>query len=183
MVTRVQEVHTQIHKVGNIVGLLILSALMTVGFYIQLAQSQLPCPLCLLQRVMFMAVGVCMIFNLKQGIKSSHYGLMLLAALLGFAIAARHVLLHILPNDPGFGPPLWGLHVYTWSAIIFAIILIIGCGALLFDQGFQSVTIGRVGQSAIYLFLSLIALNALSSLLECGLGQCPDNPIRYLLLS
>jgi hypothetical protein len=34
----------------------------------------------------------------------------------------------------------------------------------------------------VWLVLALITLNVISSLLECGFGACPDNPLAYELL-
>ena len=34
---------------------------------------------------------------------------------MGGAIAARQILLHIMPGDPGFGSAFLGMHFYTWA--------------------------------------------------------------------
>jgi hypothetical protein len=41
---------------------------------------------------------------------------------------------------------------------------------------------GAFAQVAAWLVIGLIALNVVSTLLECGFDACPDNPIDYLLL-
>jgi hypothetical protein len=38
-------------------------------------------------------------------------GMAIIAAALGAVAAGRQVLLHILPGDPGFGFPVFGLHL------------------------------------------------------------------------
>jgi hypothetical protein len=43
----------------------------------------------------------------------------IIAALLGSVAAGRQILLHMLPGDPGFGAPAFGLHLYTWCFIAF----------------------------------------------------------------
>ena len=45
---------------------------------------------------------------------------MLLAALFGMAVAGRQILLHITPGTGSYGAPLFGLHFYTWSFLLFA---------------------------------------------------------------
>ena len=50
-----------------------------------------------------------------------HYGVPLAVAILG-TVAGRQVLLHVLPGDPGFGTPLLGYHLYTWSFLAFVCI-------------------------------------------------------------
>ncbi len=173
----------KLHIYSNLVGLILLTFLLTAAFYMQIALHDLPCPLCLLQRVAFCAIGISLIFNLSLEIRARHYGLMLLSALFGFASAIRQVLLHILPSEPGFGPPILDIHMYTWSAILFCLVLLLGCTALLFDDGFHKPSISKLNKIIMYIFLSMIALNAAFALLECGFGECPENPTSYKLLS
>src|SRR5262245_66460603 len=53
------------------------------------------------------------------------YGLSVLAAVVGAAISGRQILLHIVPPDPGYGDPVMGLHLYTWSFIVFVTVLVV----------------------------------------------------------
>ena len=173
----------RLHIAGNISGLFLLSALFFITFYIQIAFHHLPCPLCLLQRIGFAGVGTAIVFNLSLKVSARNYGLMLLSALFGLGSAMRHLFLHITPNDPGFGPPFWGLHLYTWSALIFSFILVAGTIALVFEQGFHKAMMSKVAKVSIFLFMLMIGLNALSSFLECGVGECPANPEVYQMLN
>lgn len=75
--------------------------------------------------------------NLMLGIRASHYGLMLLATLLGLSISVRQMYIHLTPGDPGYGGLIFGLHLYTWSAIIFLVIILLIAGALILDKGFM----------------------------------------------
>lgn len=172
----------KLHEIFNTIGLFLLSVLLCLTFYVQIALHHLPCPLCILQRLGFAGVGIAIICNLRIEIRARHYGLMLLSALFGFGSALRHMFLHITPNDPGFGPPILGLHLYTWSALIFSLILILGSVALVFYGDFHKVKSTFITKSAMWLFMLIIALNALSSFLECGVGECPANPEIYQLL-
>ena len=108
---------------------------------------------------------------------------MLLSALFGLGTAIRQILLHIIPGDPGFGPPILGIHIYTWSAVLFYVVLLLGCLALLLDKGFHKAKVTKWSKIIIYLFLSMVALNAIAALLECGLGGCPGNPTSYKFLN
>ncbi len=173
----------KLHAFGNVVGLFLISVLLGLTFYVQLAFHHLPCPLCILQRLGFAGVGIAIICNLRLEIRARHYGLMLLSALFGFGSALRHLFLHITPSDPGFGPPILGLHLYTWSALIFSLVVVLGALALVFDTGFHKVKTTFITKGVMWLFLLMIACNALSSLLECGVGECPANPEVYQLLN
>ena len=39
-----------------------------------------------------------------------------------------------VPGDPGYGPPLLGLHLYTWTFVFFAVTLLGGAREGLFDH-------------------------------------------------
>jgi disulfide bond formation protein DsbB len=92
----------------NAVALCAISAVLLVAFYFQFALGELPCPcpLCLLQRLAFTALAVGPILTLRHGPRAGHYGLIVLAALLGAAIASRQVLLYIMQGDSGYGSAL-----------------------------------------------------------------------------
>lgn len=174
--------YRNLQRIGNQIGLMLLLILFAVSFYVQLVWHDLPCPLCLLQRIAFCAIGVAIVFNLNIEIRARHYGLMILAALFGLITATRQILLHILPNDPGFGPPIMGLHIYSWSALLFMAVLILSAIALLLDKGFHKAVSSKITTALTVIFLLFVGLNAVSTLLECGLTECPDNPTHYKLL-
>ncbi|WP_131764390.1 hypothetical protein [Legionella drozanskii] len=73
--------------------------------------------------------------NLKLGTKMSHYGLMILAALLGLAIALRQIFAYFTRRFRLWLAPS-GFSLYSWSAISFGIIIAIAAIAFLFEQGF-----------------------------------------------
>src|SRR5512142_1874075 len=101
----------------NMLGLLGISLILTVAFYYQLALGELPCPLCLLQRAGFAAIGMGFLFNLRLGERGSHYAMILIASLVTGFIAILQVSLHLAPGDPGYGTTLLGLHLYSWALI------------------------------------------------------------------
>src|ERR1700693_5531538 len=101
----------------NALALYASAAVLLAAFYLQFALSELPCPLCLLQRVAFTGLAVGPILTLRHGPRPAHYGLIILAGLVGAALASRQVLLHIMPGDPGYGSALNGYHFYTWAFI------------------------------------------------------------------
>ena len=171
----------------NTLALYAISGVLLFAFYWQFAYDELPCPLCLLQRVAIAALAVGPILTIRHGPKPSSYGLVIIAALLGGAIAARQILLHIMPGDAGFGSAFLGAHFYTW-AFLFFVSAILAAGVMLtFDKQFapeaKAPRIGTIEGLAIWLIIGLTALNAASALLECGFSGCPGNPVRYELLN
>ena len=171
-----------LHVLGNILGLMIVCAVLLFVFLDQLILHDLPCPLCLLQRISYIAIGLCMLMNLCLGFRASHYGLMVLATLLGMAVSVRQVYIHLLPgNPPGYGIAFFGQFLYTWSAISFILIMVLIAVALIFDRGLNSsYKIQHSGlKILIALFLFLILANGISTFMICGPYICPDSPINY----
>lgn len=121
-------------KLLNIFDLIAICGILLVAFYIQLFWQEEPCPLCLLQRLGMIGIGIGLLMNLKFGINSKHYALALLSALFGGAVAIRQILLHIIPGESAYGSPIFGLHLYTWSFIGF-VFMIFYIAVLLFFGG------------------------------------------------
>jgi len=172
----------------NILGLHAIAMVLIVAFAAQLLLHELPCPLCLLQRIQFAVLAIGPIMNVRWGPRPSHYALSLFAAAAGFAFSARQVLLHILPGDPGYGTALLGYHYYTLALIAFAASIVLISVMLLFDRQFEPEPApkfdapDRFATGAVWLVIALTALNVVSTLLECGFGACADNPVAYELL-
>lgn len=174
----------RLHQWGNFFGLFLICIVLILAFYQQIVDHVPPCPLCLLQRVSFIGVGLCLCMNLINGIRISTYGLMALSALLGLGIALRQIFLHILPGDLGYGLPLLGLYLYTWAAISFVIIIGMIAIGLLFERGFNEHNSSPKRWTYILpsVFLLLILMNGISTFLECGFSVCKDNPVHYHFL-
>jgi disulfide bond formation protein DsbB len=172
----------------NALSLYAVALVLAVAFAAQLVLQELPCPLCLLQRLQFAVLAIGPILNVRFGPRPSHYALSLLAAMAGAAFSARQVLLHILPGDAGYGTALFGYHYYTWALIGFAAAIVLLAAILLFDRQFEDDSAvpqaggGAFATSAVWLVIGLTALNVVSTLLECGFGACADNPVVYELL-
>ena len=168
----------------NALSLYALALVLLLGFYFQLGWHELPCPLCLLQRVAFVALAVGPILNIRYGPRPSHYALSMLAALVGVTASVRQVMLHILPGDKGYGSPIMGLHFYTWAALFFLLAIALIGIVMLFDRQFTDTpsTPPAFARIAVWLVILLVTANALSTLLECGFAVCPEDPVRYLLL-
>jgi disulfide bond formation protein DsbB len=170
----------------NALALYAIAGILLAAFYFQIALDELPCPLCLLQRVGFAALAIGPVLTLRYGPRPAHYGLVIVGALIGAGIAARQVLLHIAPGDPGYGSPVLGLHYYTWAAIIFAVAILATAVMLLFDRPLKMDDaprrLGAAATVAIWLALAVTVAEAGSALIECGFGECPDNPVAYELL-
>lgn len=169
----------------NALGLYAVALVLAVAFGAQLWLGELPCPLCLLQRIQFAMLAIGPILNVRFGPRPSHYAVSLLTAAAGAGFAMRQILLHIMPGDPGYGSALLGYHYYTWAFIGFAAAIVLIGAMLLFDRQFKEddtpIEAGAFARTAVWLVIALTALNVVSTLLECGFAACPDNPVEYEL--
>ncbi|MFT4593196.1 MAG: disulfide bond formation protein DsbB [Phycisphaerales bacterium] len=175
----------------NILFIFMICTPLIGAYSIQFFRGEFPCPLCLLQRLAMVGIACGAMMNLRYGIRPMHYGMCIISAVLGACISTRQVLLHIVPGpeNTGYGSPVMGWHLYTWALLIFmATILILGV-LFLFDKQFESKEetqkprpVPLLGSIAFWLAFGITAANVCTTFLECGIGQCPDNPVSYLLL-
>jgi protein dithiol:quinone oxidoreductase len=101
-----------IPRFGYALGFFVCAGLIGFALYLQYFQYEDPCPLCIFQRIAFMVLGVVFLVAALHGparTGAAVYGALLFTvALIGGAIATRHVWLQNLPKDqvPACGPDL-----------------------------------------------------------------------------
>lgn len=100
-------------RIGNLLGFLACAAMLAYGYYLQFAAGLEPCPLCILQRLALAAVGIAFLIAAihhpaRRAVARAYGGAVVLFALSGAAVAARHVWLQHIPEDrrPSCGPGL-----------------------------------------------------------------------------
>ena len=99
-------------RLGYALGFLACAGLLGFAYYLQYYEYQDPCPLCILQRIAFMALAAIFLVAAVHGPGRTgaivYGGLLSTAAGVGTALAARHVWLQNLPKDriPECGPGL-----------------------------------------------------------------------------
>ena len=176
----------------NLLDMFIVIVVICVAFFFQFTDHELPCPLCLLQRIGFLAIAFGLLLNILYGSRPLYYGLSILASIYTAVVSGRQVLLHIVPGDGGYGTAIFGLHLYTWGFVasigfILMFIFLLICR--------KSSAVSRINRYKIkpqhnkyikwlswILFLGLIIAcltNAVTVFFECGISQCPDNPTMY----
>lgn len=170
----------------------VLMLVLALGFVAQFAFGEPPCPLCVLQRIALMLCALGPIYLLtaqRSGELTARdvavgSGIGILAGLFGLAASTRQVLLHILPNDPGFGSPVLGLHLYTWCLIAF-LAHIAASGLMLIGTAWlpqRRMPPWPLTGITVATLATIIAANLLSVIAEAGLNWLlPDNPTGYLL--
>jgi disulfide bond formation protein DsbB len=100
------------YRVSFLLGFLICVGLLGFALYAQYVLLMDPCPLCILQRVVFIALGLLFLVGGLHAPRGNarwiYAGLLLLLAVVGMAIAGRHLWIQSLPADqvPSCGAPL-----------------------------------------------------------------------------
>ena len=173
--------------------ILVLCMVLLGAFGVQFIEGALPCPLCVLQRLgmMLAATGAAYILVKWQDGELSPldymtgHGMIILAALGGGCASVRHILLHIMPDDPGYGDPVLGLHLYSWALVFFVCLVGSSAICLLFSDWFLEgqARPGWWSRATLGLLAVLILANTANILLLQGFHfLLPDDPSRYELL-
>jgi disulfide bond formation protein DsbB len=182
---------TRLYLLAATANVWVLIAILAAAFAVQLITGELPCPLCVMQRITLMLVALGplhILVRARGGALTSRdaavgNGIAIIAALLGAAASGRQVLLHILPGDAGFGSPVLGLHLYTWCLIAFTCQIAAG-GAMLVAAGWldEKPVAWRATSATAIAFATVVAVNLLSVIAEAGFHwDLPSDPVQYLL--
>ncbi len=179
-----QEDITQAITLLNIFDLLGISLVIFLAFGFQFLGHELPCPLCLMQRLGLLAMGFGFLLNIHYPIRPVHYTLIMLSAIYTGAVAMRQILLHIVPGTGGYGPAIFGLHLYTWTFIMCVGVIIWMCILLSFPAQYlnpitPSKNLKRLGHIGFFCFMLMLILNITATYFECGFKACPANPVSY----
>ena len=163
---------------GNQLALIAIIGILSYAFVGQIYFGELPCPLCLMQRMGFVIIGLALVMNIRCGAYSAHYGWGIIGGLVGMMVSLRQVLLHALPGDPGFGATFLELHFYTWAFIGY-LGLTAGLAILLMLPNRDVRSRSLFANALVILFIVIVFANLASTLLECGIGPCTDDPVKY----
>jgi disulfide bond formation protein DsbB len=163
--------------------LAVIAGILTAAMTLQYVKGELPCPLCLLQRVALFGVCFGIMQNLRSGFSQQNTGFSLLFAIFLLIVSVRQSLLDIYPR-PGhdyIGSAVFGIHMPVWSIIIALCILIAFAAKLAVLGGDQHLRdndvktfplVDRAGQIVSLYVIALCAINLVSAVLQCGFGQC-----------
>ena len=179
-----------LNYLGLLLGLIAVAGILTAAMAMQYAFGELPCPLCLLQRVTLFGFCVGTMLSFRWGFSWRNSGISLLFAVLLLIVSVRQTLLDIYPR-PGhayIGSAVLGLHMPVWSVLI-ALALVIAQAVQLIVSGGQRQHPQANGFPAIALAAKIVslyvvvlcAINLVSVVLQCGLGEC--HTFGYQLLS
>ncbi len=161
----------------NALMVLILAGVLLSAFSVQIFLHEQPCPLCMLQRLGMLGVATGALMNMKFGVSTSHYGLSLLSALMGGFVALRHIFLHVCPQFPAYGTPVFGLSLYTWSFIVFVcVVTYIALLMIIFNKREKSHGKGQMMNGwcrfASCMILLVALANVATTFAQCKWGPC-----------
>lgn len=165
-----------LQRILNILFIYVLCAVLLAAYAYQFILDEDPCILCLLQRLGMIGVASALALNLRFGIKIQFYGLAILSALLGRIVSLRQIGLHICPEFPTYGQPIFGFDLWVWSFIIFTIsIFAVAC--LLIIKGFfpeedTNPTWGMREKLPFWLLLLVALSNGIITFIDCGFSDC-----------
>jgi len=168
--------------------LLVVAGILTAAMVMQYAFGELPCPLCLLQRVALFGVCFAVILGLREDDTARTTGLGLVFSIFLLIVSVRQTLLDIYPR-PGheyIGTAVLGLHMPVWSVLI-ALALLAGYTLKLIAFGDTQrphissyPVLQRLTAVAAVYVIVLCAINLGSVVLQCGLDQCHTDSYRLL---
>ncbi len=160
--------------------LLALAGVLTAAMAFQYFDGEIPCPLCLLQRVAMFGCCFGLMRQLRGGDDQRGAGIAMISAVLLLVISVRQTLLDIYPR-PGhayIGRAVFGVHMPVWSVLI-AVALLLGFavrlalfGAPRTAPAAEGSTLSRLSHALALYVIVICVLNCLSVLLQCGLGEC-----------
>ncbi len=171
----------------NALGLLGIATVLYIGFGIEFLYDEIPCPLCLLQRVGFVFVMFGFLMNVVQGPRPVNYGVIIIGAIFGACISLRQLCLHIIPGTGAYGSPIFGLHFYTWAFILFSATIFAVAVILLLTRDIVHVddneSLPGIYKLICYFAIAAAGANMVMTFIECGPMECPGDPINYWLLN
>jgi hypothetical protein len=107
----------------------------------------------------------------------------ILASLAGAAAAVRQIFLHIVPPDPGYGPPVLGLHLYSWALLVFGCLIASSAIGLLGLQDSSGVPAKGPRYILCGLAVTIGITVAVATFVMQGFNvELPGDPMRYELL-
>ena len=161
----------------------VIAGILTAAMTLQYVNGELPCPLCLLERVAMLGVCFGIMLNFRRGFSYQNTGFSLLFAIVLLVIAVRQSLLDIYPRSGHeyIGSAIFGIHMPVWSIIIALALLIayaIKLAILGGDEYLREADVSefpairRIADILSIYVIAICLINLVSVVLQCGFGEC-----------
>jgi disulfide bond formation protein DsbB len=161
----------------------VIAAILTTAMVLQFIKGELPCPLCLLERLAMFGVCFGIMRNFRHGFAYRNTGLSLLWTIFLLVVSVRQSLLDVYPR-PGHayvGSPIFGLHMPVWSIVIALALLtayaikvtLVGNDAFMRTADIATFPRLKRAADAVSLYvIAILLINAVSAVVQCGFGEC-----------
>lgn len=167
---------------------LTMAAVLTTAMVFQYYGGEIPCPLCLLQRVAMFGVCYRIILHFRHGYSARNDGISMLFALFLLIVSMRQTLLDIYsrPGHSYVGSAVLGLHMPVWSVVIAVAVLLAFSIKLAVIDGEQlrnrepSPALGRLARLLCLHVVAICLINLVSVMFQCGAGACHTSEYRLL---
>ncbi len=172
---------------GLLAVLLVLAGVLTAAMVLQYGYGEIPCMLCLLQRVAMFGICFGLMHHFQQDGRARGVGLALVSAVFLLIVSARQTLIDICPR-PGHGyvgSAVLGLHMPVWSVLVaLGVITALSAQVAIVGGGRQDVSpspplASTVRWTGMYVS-TLCAINLVSAVLQCGFGPCKTSGYSLL---
>jgi len=161
----------------------VIAGILTAAMTLQYVNGELPCPLCLLERVAMLGVCFGIMLNFRRGFSYQNTGFSLLFAIVLLVISVRQSLLDIYPRSGHeyIGSAIFGIHMPVWSIIIALTLLTayaIKLAILGGDEYLREADVGefpairRIADILSLYVIAICLINLVSVVLQCGFGEC-----------
>ena len=165
-----------------ILSVAVLNSIIIAAMVMQYGYSEIPCPLCLLQRYAYFGIIFGMLLSLKYGESARRVGVTLLMSCFLMLISGRQSALDIVsrPGHQWVGSALLNIHMPVWSFIIGFLFILFYCvklvvlgeageKATLTDR--QTHWVNKIGRGLFVISLISLTVNFVSVVLQCGIGH------------
>ena len=188
----IQRLLALLNYVYLLLMMMVIAGIITAAMVLQYARGELPCPLCLLQRIAMFGVCFGIMQNFRRGFSYQNTGFSLLFTIFLLVVSVRQTLLDIYPR-PGhayIGSAVFGIHMPVWS-IVIALCLLSAYAAKLAALGGDEYLneappsefplVKRLADILGLYVIAICAINVISVFLQCGFNSC--HTFGYQLLS
>lgn len=118
-----KEIFSRVERLFNVITILAITLLSAMVITYETILREIPCTLCLLQHLGFLFIAFGFLLNLRFGLRSEHYAIILFSSVFTNFVALRLISLRPIV-DIKFSSLLFGLHLTSWAFICSLAIMI-----------------------------------------------------------
>ncbi len=173
--------------------LLGINVILTAAMYLQYVDGEIPCGLCLLQRLFFFAICFPIILSFREGYSLQNMGLSILVTVFLLVVSLRQMLMHVVnrPGYPWVGSAIFGFHMPVWSIMLSIFLLLVYALKLsiIKHRDFLKLAsveafprIKMIANFLIWYTIVILGINFISVIVQCGVFRM-CHTMNYRLLS